>query len=129
MGPEIVIPLGAFATAIICAIGIPLARGYTRRMDAEARNPRAEHEAHDCEGIGRLVDERRDEYAQAGPGRAATHPVVRHHGAGQRDAPHQRVDGQSERRRTPGQEPCPLRTTRGRSDPPMMVGRIAIMTD
>ena len=40
MGPEIVVPLGAFATAIICAIGIPLARAYSRRMDAEARNPR-----------------------------------------------------------------------------------------
>ena len=40
MGPEIVVPLGAFATAIICAIGIPLARGYARRMDADARNPR-----------------------------------------------------------------------------------------
>jgi len=40
MGPEIVIPLGAFATAIICAIGVPLARGYTRRMDAESKNPR-----------------------------------------------------------------------------------------
>jgi len=40
MGPEIVVPLGAFATAIICAIGIPLARAYSRRMDAEGRNPR-----------------------------------------------------------------------------------------
>ena len=40
MGPEIVIPLGAFATAIICSIGIPLARAYARRMDADARNPR-----------------------------------------------------------------------------------------
>lgn len=40
MGPEIVVPLGAFATAIICAIGIPLARAYARRMDADARNPR-----------------------------------------------------------------------------------------
>lgn len=40
MGPEIAVPLGAFATAIICAIGIPLARAYSRRMDAESRNPR-----------------------------------------------------------------------------------------
>ena len=40
MGPEIVVPLGAFATAIICAIGIPLSRAYSRRMDAESRNPR-----------------------------------------------------------------------------------------
>jgi hypothetical protein len=40
MGPEIVIPLGAFATAIICAIGIPLARAFARKMEAEAHNPR-----------------------------------------------------------------------------------------
>ena len=40
MGPEIVVPLGAFATAIICAIGIPLARAFARKMDAEGRNPR-----------------------------------------------------------------------------------------
>ncbi len=40
MGPEIVVPLGAFATAIICAIGIPLARAYSRKMDADSRNPR-----------------------------------------------------------------------------------------
>jgi hypothetical protein len=40
MGPEVAVPLGAFATAIICAIGIPLARAYARRMDSDARNPR-----------------------------------------------------------------------------------------
>ena len=40
MGPEIVVPLGAFATAIICAIGIPLARAYARRLDSDAKNPR-----------------------------------------------------------------------------------------
>jgi len=40
MGPEIVIPLGAFACAIILAIGVPLARAYSRRMDAESKNPR-----------------------------------------------------------------------------------------
>ena len=40
MGPEIVVPLGAFATAIICAIGIPLSRAYSRKMDADSRNPR-----------------------------------------------------------------------------------------
>jgi hypothetical protein len=40
MGPEIAVPLGAFATAIICAIGIPLARAFARKMDAESRNPR-----------------------------------------------------------------------------------------
>ena len=40
MGPEIVVPLGAFACAIILAIGVPLARAYSRRMDAESKNPR-----------------------------------------------------------------------------------------
>jgi hypothetical protein len=40
MGPEIVVPLGAFATAIILAIGVPLVRAYSRKMDAEAKNPR-----------------------------------------------------------------------------------------
>lgn len=40
MGPEIVVPLGGMATAIILAIGIPLARAYSRRVDADARNPR-----------------------------------------------------------------------------------------
>ena len=44
MGPEIVVPLGAFATAIICAIGIPLARAFSRRMDSESRNPRVPSE-------------------------------------------------------------------------------------
>ena len=40
MGPEIIVPLGAFATACICGIGIPIARAYARRLDAEAKNPR-----------------------------------------------------------------------------------------
>jgi hypothetical protein len=40
MGPDVVVPLGAFATAIICAIGIPLARAYSRKMEADSRNPR-----------------------------------------------------------------------------------------
>jgi hypothetical protein len=44
MGPEILIPYGAFATAIILAIGVPLARAYTRRMDSESRNPRVPSE-------------------------------------------------------------------------------------
>jgi hypothetical protein len=47
MGPEIAVPLGAFATAIICAIGIPLARSYARRMDAETKNPRLPAEVTD----------------------------------------------------------------------------------
>lgn len=40
MGPEILIPFGAFATAITLAIGVPVARAYARRMDAESRQPR-----------------------------------------------------------------------------------------
>jgi hypothetical protein len=47
MGPEIVVPLGAFATAIVLAIGVPLARAYSRRMDADARNPRIPSEVAD----------------------------------------------------------------------------------
>jgi hypothetical protein len=40
MGVEIIVPLGAFATAIVLAVGVPLARAYSRKMDAESRNPR-----------------------------------------------------------------------------------------
>jgi hypothetical protein len=40
MGPEVAVPLGAFVTAIVIAIGVPLARAYSRRMDSDARNPR-----------------------------------------------------------------------------------------
>ena len=39
MGPEIVVPLGAFTTAIILAIGVPLVRAYSRKIDAQSRNP------------------------------------------------------------------------------------------
>lgn len=39
MGPEILVPFGAFATACICAIGVPIARAYARRMDAQSKNP------------------------------------------------------------------------------------------
>ena len=49
MGPEIVVPLGGMATAIIIAIGLPLARAYSRRVDAEAKNPRVPPEV-----VGRL---------------------------------------------------------------------------
>ncbi|MDP9202534.1 MAG: hypothetical protein M3P26_11475 [Gemmatimonadota bacterium] len=47
MGPEIIIPLGAFATAIILAVGVPLARAYSRKMDADSRNPRLPTEVTD----------------------------------------------------------------------------------
>lgn len=39
MGPEILVPFGAFATACILGIGIPIARAYARKLDAQARNP------------------------------------------------------------------------------------------
>jgi hypothetical protein len=47
MDPQVIVILGAFATAIIFAIGIPLARGYSRRMDAGAKNPRIPSEVTD----------------------------------------------------------------------------------
>jgi hypothetical protein len=40
MGPSIIVPLGAFIMAMVIAIGVPLARAYARKMDAESRNPR-----------------------------------------------------------------------------------------
>ena len=39
MGPEILVPFGAFATACILGIGVPLARAYARRLDSQAKNP------------------------------------------------------------------------------------------
>jgi hypothetical protein len=47
MGPEVAVPLGAFLCAIILAIGVPLARAYSRRMDADSRNPRLPTEVTD----------------------------------------------------------------------------------
>jgi hypothetical protein len=44
MGPEIAVPLGFFATAIIVVIGVPMARAYSRRMDAQSRNPQIPNE-------------------------------------------------------------------------------------
>jgi len=40
MGPETLVPFGAFATAITLAIGVPIARAFSRRMDADSRGPR-----------------------------------------------------------------------------------------
>jgi hypothetical protein len=47
MGPEIVVPLGAFTCAVVLAIGVPIARAYSRRMDAESKNPRLPAEVTD----------------------------------------------------------------------------------
>ena len=44
MGPEILVPFGAFATACIMGIGIPIARAYARKLDAQSRNPGIPHE-------------------------------------------------------------------------------------
>ena len=40
MGPEILVPFGGMATAIILAIGIPLARAFARQMDSNSKAPR-----------------------------------------------------------------------------------------
>jgi hypothetical protein len=40
MQPQVLVMFGAFATAIIFAIGIPLAKAYARKIDGEAKNPR-----------------------------------------------------------------------------------------
>jgi hypothetical protein len=40
MEPQVIVMLGAFATAIVFAIGIPLVKAYSRKIDADAKNPR-----------------------------------------------------------------------------------------
>ena len=40
MEPQVVVILGAFVTAIIFAIGIPLTKAYSRKIEAESKNPR-----------------------------------------------------------------------------------------
>jgi hypothetical protein len=48
---------GAFATAIIFAIGIPLAKAYSRKIDAEAKNPPIPSEVvNRLERIERAID-------------------------------------------------------------------------
>jgi hypothetical protein len=47
MGPAIIVPLGAFIMVIVISIGIPMARAYARKMDAESRNPRLPPEVTD----------------------------------------------------------------------------------
>ena len=57
MQPQVLVMFGAFATAIIFAIGIPLAKAYSRRIDAEARNPRIPSEVvNRLERIERAID-------------------------------------------------------------------------
>lgn len=47
MGPAIIVPLGAFIMVIVISIGIPMARAFARKMDAESRNPRLPTEVMD----------------------------------------------------------------------------------
>lgn len=47
MGPSIIVPLGAFIMAMVIAIGVPLARAYARKMDAESKFPRLPTEVTD----------------------------------------------------------------------------------
>lgn len=47
MSPAIIVPLGAFVVAIVIAIGVPLARAFARKMDAESRNSRLPTEVTD----------------------------------------------------------------------------------
>ena len=54
MEPTIVM-LGAFATAIVFAIGIPLTKAYSRKIDGAAKNP----------GIPAAVTNRLDRIEQA----------------------------------------------------------------
>ena len=57
MPPQVVVMFGAFVTAIIFAIGIPLARAYSRKIDADAKNPRIPSEvANRLERIERAID-------------------------------------------------------------------------
>ncbi|HEV7838266.1 MAG TPA: hypothetical protein VGO75_09405 [Gemmatimonadaceae bacterium] len=57
MPPQVLVMFGAFVTAIIFAIGIPLAKAYSRKIDADARNPRIPSEVADrLERIERAID-------------------------------------------------------------------------
>jgi hypothetical protein len=57
MGPEIVVPLGFFATAIALVIGVPLVRSYSRRMDAQSKSPQIPSEvAARLERIEQAID-------------------------------------------------------------------------
>ena len=57
MGPSIIVPLGAFVVAIVLAIGVPLARAFARKMDAESKYPRLPSEVTDrLERMERALD-------------------------------------------------------------------------
>ena len=57
MVPQVIVMLGAFATAIVFAIGIPLVKAYSRKIDAETKNPRIPSEVTNrLERIERAVE-------------------------------------------------------------------------
>jgi hypothetical protein len=57
MVPQVIVMLGAFATAIVFAIGIPLVKAYSRKIDADAKNPRIPSEVTNrLERIERAVE-------------------------------------------------------------------------
>jgi hypothetical protein len=57
MGPSIIVPLGAFVMIILVSIGIPMARAYARKMDAESKYPRLPPELTDrLERMERALD-------------------------------------------------------------------------
>ncbi len=57
MEPGIVVPLGAFLMTVILAIGVPLARAYARRLDADSVQPRIPTEvAHRLERMEQMLE-------------------------------------------------------------------------
>lgn len=39
MGPDVIVPLGFFFMVAVIAVGVPLVRAFSRRMDREAVSP------------------------------------------------------------------------------------------
>jgi hypothetical protein len=57
MDPTVIVMLGAFITAFLTAVGVPLARAYSRKIDTEAKNPRVPAEVmHRLDRIEQAVD-------------------------------------------------------------------------
>lgn len=57
MDPTTIVMLGAFVTAFCTVVGYPLAKAYSRKIDAEAKNPRIPPEVmHRLERIEQAMD-------------------------------------------------------------------------
>lgn len=57
MDPTVIVMLGAFVSAVVVVIGFPVARAYSRKIEAEARNPRIPPEVmHRLDRIEQAVD-------------------------------------------------------------------------